>query len=98
MDEFIVGNNAIACNIMQHVKRYGNRCILASTLPLSDKNILSVFHDRTLWPNNAIVQHLRPTRKTQRSIELLRVSTMLSSTKNSTQQSAVTLKYWQNTS
>jgi len=28
--------------------------MLASTLPLSDKNVLSVFHDRPLWPNNAI--------------------------------------------
>jgi len=51
--------------------------MLASNLPLSDKNVLSVFHDRTLWPNNAIVQHLRPTQKTQRSIELLRVSMTL---------------------
>ena len=62
---------------MQHVKSYGNIWMLASTLPLSDKNVLSVFRDRTLWPNNAIVQHLRQTRKTQRSIELLRVNTTL---------------------
>jgi len=51
--------------------------MLASNLPLSDKHVLSVFHDRTLWPNNAIVQHLRPTQKAQRSTELLRVSTTL---------------------
>jgi len=77
VNEFIVGNNATACAIMQHVKSYGNICMLASTLPLSEKKVLSVFHERTLWPNNAIVQHLRPTRKTQRSIELLRISTTL---------------------
>jgi len=57
------------------------------------QNVLSVFHDRT----NAIVQHLRPTQKTQRSIELLRVARR-SSTNHSTQQSALTQKYWQNTS
>jgi len=51
--------------------------MLASSLPLSDKNVLIVFHDRTLWPDNAIVQHLRPTRKTQGGNELLRVSATL---------------------
>jgi len=48
VDGFIVGNNATAFTIMQHVKNYGNICMLASTLPVSDKNVLSVFHDRTL--------------------------------------------------
>jgi len=47
---------------MQHVKSYGNVYMLASNLPLSDKNVLSMFHDRTLSSNNAIVQHLRLTR------------------------------------
>ena len=90
--------NATAFTIMQHVKSYGNICMLASTLPLSDKNVLSVFHDRTLGPINAIVQHLRPTQKTQGGNELLRISTTLLNKTYSTQQSALTLKYWQNTS
>jgi len=77
VDEFLVGNNATAFTILQHVQSYSNICMLASNLPLSNINILSVFHARTLWPNNEIVQHLRPTRKMQRSIELLRVSTTL---------------------
>jgi len=48
VDEFIVGNNAAAFTTMQHVKSYGNIRMVASTLPLSDKNVLSVFHDRPL--------------------------------------------------
>jgi len=77
VDEFIVENNATDFTIMQHVKSCCNTCMLASTLPLSDKNVLSVFHDRSLWPKNEILQHLRPTQERRRSIELLRVSTTL---------------------
>jgi len=93
VDKFLVGNNATAFAIMQDVTSFGNICMLASNLPLSDKNVLSVFRDRTLWLNNAIVQHLTPTQKTQRSIELLR-----SSTNHNAQQSVLMQKYWQNTS
>jgi len=37
---------------------------------------MSVFHDLTLLPKNAIVQHLSPTVTKERSIELRRGSTM----------------------
>jgi len=50
VDEFIVENNPTDFTIMQHVKSCCNTCMLASTLPLSDRNVLSVFHDRSLWP------------------------------------------------
>ena len=82
---------------MRHVKSCGNTCMLASSLPLSDKNVLSVFHRRTLWPNNAISQHFRPTQK--RSVALnYYVLARRSSTNHSTQHSALMQKYWQNTS
>jgi len=62
---------------MQCVKSYSNICMLANNSPLSDTNaLLSVFHDLTLWPKNAVVQHLSPTVTKERSIELLVGSTM----------------------
>jgi len=82
---------------MQHVKSYGNISMFESILPLSDKNTLSVFHDRTLWPNNAIcnTSDQRGKRRVAMSYYVLAGR---SSTKHSTQQSGLTLKYWQNAS
>ena len=55
---------------------YSNICLSANSLPLSDKNALSVLqYFKYLWPNNAIVEHRTfPMGITQRYIELPRGS------------------------
>jgi len=82
---------------MQHVKSYANICMLASTLPLSDKMCWACFMtehcDLTMKFSNT--SHQRRKRSAALSCYVL---TRRSSTNHSTQHSALTLKYLQNTS
>ena len=77
---------------IMHVKSCGNICMLASNLPLSDKMYWACFMTEQMQLCNISDQ------RRKRSVTLnYYVLAWRSSTNHSTQQSALTQKYWQNT-
>ena len=93
MDEFIVGSNATAFTIMQHVKSYGNIRPYRYLTKMYWACSMTEHCDLTMQLCNTSDQ------RGKRSVALNYYAlARRSSTKDSTQQSALTLKYWQNAS